>query len=104
MSGGWDAAVVMLGNNYDGDPVTFGTELDALLDELGEIPVVLMTVTRFRPIQDQVNYVIHSTAGRRRNVRLLDWEARTAGEGGNGLLSDDGVHLSDQRSVSCWPA
>ena len=32
---GWDAAVVMLGSNYGGDPVAYGAELDRLLDELG---------------------------------------------------------------------
>ena len=42
LDAGWDAAVVMLGNNYGGDPEAFGRELDALLDELAPMPVVLI--------------------------------------------------------------
>jgi hypothetical protein len=99
-SAGWDAAVVMLGNNYDGDPQAFATELGALLDELGDIPVVLLTVTRFRPIQDQVNYVLHATAAQRPNVRLVDWQARTAAADADELLSGDGLHLSDRGQVA----
>jgi hypothetical protein len=99
-SAGWDAAVVMLGNNYDGDPQAFATELDALLDELGDIPVVLLTVTRFRPIQDQVNYVLVRAAAQRPNVRLVDWQARTAEDDADDLLSGDGLHLSDQGQVA----
>lgn len=97
---GWDAAVVMLGNNYDGDAQAFATELDALLDELGDIPVVLLTVTRFRPRQDEVNYVLRNTAAQRPNVRLVDWQARTAGEDADELLSGDGLHLSERGQVA----
>ena len=69
----WDAAVILLGNNYGGDADAYGRELGLLLDELGPIPVVLVTVTRFRPIQDQVNYVLHLTAdaARQRPPRRL---------------------------------
>jgi hypothetical protein len=99
-STGWDAAVVMLGNNYDGDLQAFATELDALLDELGDVPVVLLTVTRYRPIQDQVNYVLRNTAAERPNVRLVDWQARTAEEDADELLSGDGLHLSERGQVA----
>jgi hypothetical protein len=37
----WDAAVVMLGNNYDGNPQAFADELALLLDELEPLPVLL---------------------------------------------------------------
>jgi hypothetical protein len=96
LAAGWDAAVVMLGNNYDGDPVGFGRELDSLLDELAPMPVVLVGVTRFEPKQDEVNYVLSSAAQSHDDVVLVDWTARTA-EGAPGaaaLLTGDGLHLS----------
>jgi hypothetical protein len=99
MAAGWDAAVVMLGNNYDGDPQAFKAELDALLDELGPIPIVLVTVTRFRPEQDQVNYILTTTANERPNVQLLDWQERTAQPDADTLLGGDGLHLSDEGRV-----
>ena len=59
----------MLGNNYNGDPVAFGRELDALLDELAPMPVVLLGVTRFEAEQDEVNYVLSSAAQTHDDVR-----------------------------------
>lgn len=91
-----DAAIVMLGNNYDGDPQAFTSELGALLDDLEPLPVVLLNVTRFEPEQDEVNWILAVEAGRREDVVLLDWAARTA-EGARGsdeLLTGDGLHLS----------
>ena len=96
----WDAAVIMLGNNYDGDAAAYGRELGLLLDELGPIPVVLITVTRFRPIQDQVNYVLQLTATQRDNVRLVDWQARTAATDGAKLLGGDRLHLTETGRVA----
>jgi hypothetical protein len=92
----WDAAVVMLGNNYRGDPLAFDDELARLLDELQPLPVLLLDVTRFEPEQDEVNVVVVGAANRRDDVRLLDWTTRT-GEGApdaDELLADDGLHLS----------
>src|SRR6476661_7304358 len=60
----WDAAVVMLGNNYDGNAVGYADELEQLLDELGPIPIVLLTVTRYRPQQEEVNDAIRRVADR----------------------------------------
>jgi hypothetical protein len=99
-SAGWDAAVVMLGNNYDDDPQAFGTELEALLDELGDVPVVLLTTSHFRSSQDEVNYVLLTTAAERPNVRIVDWQARTAEPDGDDLLSGDELHLSDKGQMA----
>ncbi len=96
----WDAAVIMLGNNYDGDAAAYTEELGLLLDELGPIPVVLVTVTRFRPSQDQVNYVLHAIEAQRDNVRLVDWQARTAEPDAKKLLGGDGLHLSETGRVA----
>jgi hypothetical protein len=92
----WDAAVVMLGNNYDGDAQAFGDELGRLLDELAAMPVVLLNVTRFEPRQDEVNFVLTMAANEREGVRLLDWASWTADDtpGSRRLLAGDGLHLS----------
>ena len=45
---GWDAAVVMLGNNYDGDPRRSPPSSAPLLDELAPLPVVLRQRHRVR--------------------------------------------------------
>ncbi len=96
----WDAAVVMLGNNYDGDAVAYADELDQLLDELGPIPIVLPTVTPYRPQQDEVNDATRAAAGHHHNVRLVDWAARTAAKDGRKLLAGDRLHLSDDGQVA----
>lgn len=92
----WDAAIVMLGNNYDGDDAAFTREVEALLDELEPLPVVLLNVTRFEPEQDEVNWILAVEAGRRDDVVLVDWAARTADDapGSDELLAGDGLHLS----------
>jgi hypothetical protein len=96
----WDAAVVMLGNNYDGNAVGYADELEQLLDELGPIPIVLLTVTRYRPQQDEVNDAIRRVADRHLKVRVVDWAARTAAKDGRRLLAGDRLHLSDDGQVA----
>jgi lysophospholipase L1-like esterase len=89
----WDAAVIMLGSNYGGDPEFFGAELGEMLDELEPMPVVLVNVTEFKPDRAEVNYVIQAEANRRDNVRVLDWASRSRDD--EELLGDDGLHLSE---------
>ena len=45
----WDAAVVFLGSNYRGDAEQYESELVEILDRLDPRPVVLLTVTEYRP-------------------------------------------------------
>jgi hypothetical protein len=92
----WDVAVVMLGNNYDGDPDDFARELGLLLDELEPLPVVLLSVTRFEPQQDEVNWIVTQAANARADVLLVDWATPTAADapGSSELLAGDGLHLS----------
>ena len=92
----WDAAVVMLGNNYDGNPQAFADELDLLLDELEPLPVLLLNVTRFEAAQDEVNWILTGEANQRDDVAVLDWASRTADDapGSDELLTGDGLHLT----------
>jgi lysophospholipase L1-like esterase len=94
----WDAAVVLLGNNYRDDPGQFDEQLAEILDLLAPAPVLLLTVTEFEDVQAQVNDVIRTEAAKRYNVRLLDWSTRTAHD--DSLVGDDGLHLTDKGRVA----
>ena len=89
----WDAAVVMLGNNYGADQAVFEEYLAEIVDRLAPRPTVLLTVTEFRPGQAEVNEVIYDVAAENDNVRVVDWAAETADD--PALVGGDGLHLSD---------
>ena len=87
----WDAAVVFLGSNYQGDQAAYEAELVEILDALAPRPTLLYTVTVYRPDWAEVNEVVRRQADARDNVTLVDWEAvaRTPG-----VLSSDRLHPS----------
>jgi hypothetical protein len=90
----WDAAVVMLGNNYRHDPRQFDEQLEEILDLLSPAPVLLLTVTEFEADRAEVNYVIRTEAAERVNVDVLEWADRTRHD--DSLVGDDGLHLSQR--------
>ena len=94
----WDAAVVMLGNNYRNDPEQFDEQLEDILDLLAPGPVLLLTVTEFEEAQAEVNYVIRSEAAERDNVQVLDWAERSGHD--DSLVGADGLHLSERGKVA----
>ncbi len=94
LEAGWNAAVIFLGNNYDGDQIDFAARLNEVVTDLGDIPVVLLTVTEFRPDRARVNEAIRTVAGLHTNVRLLDWASISAADATR-ILSSDGLHLTD---------
>ena len=89
----WDAAVVMLGNNYGADKAVFDEYLADIVDRLAPRPTVLLTVTEFRPDRADVNDTIYDIAAEYDNVRVVDWAAETAADAA--LVGGDGLHLSD---------
>ena len=91
---GWDAVMILLGNNYGGDIYDFAVRLDALLTRVGEIPVLLSTVTPFVESRDEVNAVILRAAEGRANVRVLPWDTISM-DRADQLLGADGLHLTD---------
>ena len=92
---GWDAAVIMLGNNYGGDPQAYADVLTEIVDDLAPRPVVLLTVTEFREDRAEVNFVVRTMAAQRDNVRVVEWAERTRDGRDGGLVSGDGLHLTD---------
>ena len=57
------------------------------------MPILLFTVTEFQPTRVQVNDSIRRVAALHQNVRVADWASVTALD--DGLLSGDGLHLSE---------
>lgn len=88
---GWDAVVVFLGTNYDGNAANYETRLRDVVETVWPLPVLLLTTGTFRAEQREVNDVIWAVRDSYDHVTVLDW-SRILEAGG--LLSDDGVHLN----------
>ena len=75
----WDAAVIMLGNNYGGDPQAFGRRARAARStSSARCPVVLLDGHPL-PAEDRTRSTTSSARRptQRDNVRLVDWAERT---------------------------
>lgn len=94
---GWDAAVVFLGTNYEGNKDSFAKQMRKIVAKLAPRPVLLVTTSLFRNSQREVNAAITVIAGESESVSVLDWEIISKAKG---VLNKDGVHLSPKgRSV-----
>jgi hypothetical protein len=94
---GWDAVVVFLGTNYDGNLTNYETRLREIVETVWPTKMVLLTTVMFRDKQGEVNKTIRKMREEYDNITVLDWGtiAKTPG-----VLSRDRVHLSaDGRSV-----
>jgi len=92
LASGWDASVVLLGNNYRGSKSEYRDELTRIVDRLSPNPVVLLTVSEFEETRKQVNEVIRELAADRDNVTIVDWATTTAEN--DGLTGADNLHLT----------
>ena len=92
LAAGWDVSVILLGNNYGDNQDVYREYLDAMVARLSPQPVVLLTVTEFKPSRAQVNAVIFEMAQKYPNVVVLDWAAVTAAD--RRSPGDDGLHLA----------
>ncbi len=88
---GWDAAVVYLGSNYEGNKESYGKQMRKIVENLTPRPILLVNTSLFRNAQREVNQVIDDLAAEFENVSILDWA--TISKSG-GVLAPDGVHLS----------
>ncbi|MGB8860256.1 MAG: hypothetical protein WCC60_13405 [Ilumatobacteraceae bacterium] len=91
LSAGWDASVILLGNNYGDNQPVYREYLESMVMRLSPQPVVLLTVTEFKASRTQVNDVIRELAAKYPNVIVLDWAAVTAADPSS--LQNDGLHL-----------
>lgn len=91
LSEGWDAAVVFLGTNFNGNFPNYESDLDHILTSLAPRPTLVLTTSLFREVQQQINSVIQTVAATHPHVRILDWTTISAYDG---VLSPDRVHPS----------
>lgn len=89
---GWDAGLVLLGNNYNGDEQRYLKELNEIVDRFEGKPVVVLTVTEFDETRREVNDVIRSLAEIHSNMIVVDWASMSRYQG---VLAADGLHLTD---------
>jgi len=88
----WDAAVISLGTNFGGDLTAYRQELERLVETLEPRPVVLLTVTEFRPDRIGVNEVIIDMMRVYPHVQVLDWAGISAED--PSLIQPDRIHLT----------
>jgi len=92
LGAGWDAAVILLGNNFLYDKVKYSDQLRMLLTRLAPRPTVLLNTTMFRPAQANVNKAIVAEASAFDNVTVVDWASITEE---SRLTGPDGLHLTE---------
>jgi hypothetical protein len=77
--------------------VAYEEKLREMFDVLSQNPFVVLTTAEFRPKQLQINEIIKRVAAEYGNITVLDWAAVARN---NGLIGNDGVHLTpDGRAV-----
>lgn len=93
LDAGWDVGVILLGNNYREVQDSYRNDLELMVTRLSPNPVVLLTVTEFKPSRTEVNDVIREMAAKHPNVAVVDWAATTADD--PSLTGGDRLHLTN---------
>ena len=93
---GWDAVVLVLGTNYDGNKTRYRTAMEKILAKIAPTPVLLLNTTEFRSKQAQVNEIIEELVAANKNATLLDWRTISATRS---VRANDGIHPSDDGRV-----
>jgi lysophospholipase L1-like esterase len=98
LKAGWDAAVIFLGTNNASDPDEYLRQLDKIITTLEPRPVVLITVTEYRPEMRRVNDIIRGVADVYPDrVSVIAWDEITSDQ--PSLLNTDGIHPSVEGRV-----
>ena len=87
---GWDAGLVFLGTNYGNDAMQYLKLLNRIINDFGDVPVVLVTVSEYRAEMRDVNRVIEDLTEVYDNLSIVDWRSIT--DERPSLLNDDGIH------------
>jgi hypothetical protein len=98
LKAGWDAAVVLLGNNYVENQENYRQQLERIITRLSPNPIVLLTVTEIRTSRQQVNSVIRDMAKLHSNVQIVEWSVITRND--PGLTGPDHLHLTPRGRAS----
>ena len=95
-SEGWDAVVIGLGSNYDGNKERYRTAMEKAIARVSPLPILLVNTTEFRSKQAEVNAIIEELVAAHENITLLDWRTISANRS---LRSNDGIHPSPDGRV-----
>jgi hypothetical protein len=95
-SEGWDAVVIGLGSNYDGNKDRYRTAMEKAIARVSPLPILLVNTTEFRSKQAEVNAIIEELVAAHENITLLDWRTISANRS---LRSNDGIHPSPDGRV-----
>lgn len=95
-SEGWDAVVIGLGSNYDGNKERYRTAMEKVIVRVSPLPILLVNTTEFRSKQAEVNAIIEELVASYENITLLDWRTISANRS---LRSNDGIHPSPDGRV-----
>ena len=88
-----DVAVVLLGHNDAVDPTAYRARIDAIVDELSDVPLVLLVTNyEFEAGRDRMNDQLRVVDALHDNVELVDWNAVV--EATPGAIGPDGLHLT----------
>lgn len=93
----WDAAVIMLGNQYDGVIEVFERQLTGVIARLAPRPVVVFTVSDVDGDRSDVNDLIRDLPRFTPNVVVVDWAEIVAAEPDR-LLDEGGPNLTEEGS------
>lgn len=93
MPQGFDAAVLFLGTNYRDDQAEYRAILIQILDQLSDIPVVILTSGEHKYEITEVNNVVIEQVGQRDNLWLIDWRRLSKKPG---VLWKDGIHPTEE--------
>ena len=98
LKAGWNAAVIFLGTNYGNDEKDYLRRLNDAITRLGDIPIVLVTVTEHDTEVHEVNDTIRAIVDVYPNLSIVDWQQITTAY--PTLLNEDGIHPTpDGRKV-----
>jgi len=91
-----DIAVILMGNNYNGDEVAFRQQLDDAMEQLSGVEhVIFFTVTMYDEDRAEVNEALADLGRAESNVTVVDWGA-WCDENVDDFLVGDRLHLTPE--------
>jgi lysophospholipase L1-like esterase len=95
---GWDVVVIFLGTNYGNDEKDYLRRLNDAITRVGDLPVVLVTVTEHDAEVHEVNDTIRAILDVYPNLSMVDWQQISTEH--PEYLREDGIHLTDEGRVA----
>ena len=91
---GWDVVVIFLGTNYGNDEKDYLRRLNDAITRIGDLPIVLVTVTEHDAEVHEVNDTIRAILDVYPNLSMVDWQQISTDH--PEYLREDGIHLTDE--------